>query len=201
MPDLITLEWIRERDTGNELQDTDSSTLQDAIIVISAWMIQKIGHDFGSLENYEEEIDGYPSKRLPLTGRTRYPLRSISRIMIDGVNIPLTRIVARTNRRINGISFIMHKYQIWDGWTVSILGSWGYEEIPDDIQEAAYRLIKNKIIGNPLDKVEKSVKHPDGISVTYALEDSTPRSMIGSGDQYVDDIIANYRWKESGGIV
>lgn len=201
MRDLVTVEWIRERDTAGLLQDTDSSTIESEITAMSNMICQKVGHDFGELVDAEQTLDGYEASRLNLVGKTLYPARSITAVYVDDVRIPPINIIARPHRRTGMISMIQHKLSVWDGYEVKIVGTWGWEAVPDEVMEAVYRLLCKEIKGNKADKIIRSVKHPDGVQVEYAVADSLARSRIGTGDDFADEVISHYRWKEGGGMV
>lgn len=199
MRDLVTVEWIRERDTANLLTNTDSSTLESEITAMSNLICQKVGHDFGNLENTEQELDGSETSALSLVGRTIYPLRNLTAAYIDDHRVPATNIISRGAPLIGGLKmFLRLKIGTWNGYTVKLTGDFGWEAIPNDVMEAVFRLVRNKIVGNPEDEKVKSLRHPDGVQVTYAIQDLR-RS--GTGDEYADSVIRKYRWIEGGGMI
>lgn len=215
MRDLITVELIQARDTEGLV--SDSTSLADAITRVSYYVCNQVGHDFGDSTAVDEILEGPPSPYLRLHGKTQYPLRSLTAIEIDDVDVDISSdtLFYKANPRIgNVITELRLKGVNWNGYEVKITGDWGWTAVPDDVKEAIYRLLVLEITGTPYGRRRtasssvygsgsvKRVKQPDGIEVEFSVPQASEiLTTYTSGDDFADEVIDRYRWAASGGVV
>lgn len=206
MADIITVEWIEARDTRGLI--ADSTNLEDAILAVSGRICDYIGHDFGDSSSIES-IDGTVSSMLMLNGKTKYPLRTLASVEIDDVAVNATNLIMRPTRQMGDLyTSIRLKVGNWLGYTIDIDGVWGWAEIPEEVKEAAYRLIVLELTGNRYGETDsgsdqiKRLKHPDGVEIEYfgndVLKTYDPNDL---GDDYATGVLKKYRWCGCGGVI
>jgi hypothetical protein len=220
MRKLVTLEWIQTRDVKGLLVAYDSTSLEDAITMVSNDLCQKVGHDWGDSTSYSEILEGVKGNTLYLEGITKYPLRTLTETLLDGVDPEIEEEDFRIfyNRAIGDLGYKLRRYDggSWKCRKVTITGDWGWTDTPDDVKEAIYRLMVRIFTGQYYnqrmqagsavfgDKVIKRKRTPDGAEIEYATPYTTSYEVLTcetTGDDYADSVIAKYVWATHGGIV
>lgn len=218
MRNLVTVEWVVSRDTAGLV--SDSTSLEDAITRVSYDLCGRVGHDWGDSTAATETLDGVRSPSLSLAGKTQYPLRTLDMIQVDDTELTITSdyLIQYSNRHIgNLIDKLRLKGSTFYGYQVDITGDWGWSSVPDDVMEAVYRLLVLEITGSPYgarkstasmvygsNQGVKRLKHPDGVEVEF---NSASISVSGSdlaettGDDFADEVVTRYKWREIGGVV
>lgn len=228
---LVTVEWIRDRDSDAYLSDTTSYTdakILDAITIISYELCSRVGHDWGDSSAASVVMDGVLSDRISFRGKTMYPPREITSItMPDDSTVPLDQFLVYDRKIIStndGESqfetlrlLVDADISNWEYDYITFIADLGWTSTPDDVQEAVYRLVIKKLTGSSIDAEYssssgggdgdiKELRYMDKVKVVYQTA-STSTEVLGSdpklsiGDYYADRVIEKYKWNWRGGVI
>ncbi|MUZ53031.1 hypothetical protein GOZ97_07435 [Agrobacterium vitis] len=193
--DLATLADVKAE---LSITDTDSDALLGRYIRASSKAIEQYCNRVFARETIKDEFwpDREPyafqlTTTLKSLQLSRWPVGAVTSVTENGVAL-----TENTEFRVENVAGALWRLDdlaypnVWRSWPIIAIYDGGYQDIPDDVQDAAIRLVKARYLARGRDPFLKSEDIPGVRSVQYWVATGDD---AGNLPPDVSDILSNYR--------